>query len=72
MTVRAFEGHAPRIPASAYMDAQALVVGDAEFGADSSVWPMDRAAGVGRHYQLQCPQGIAGRAQSAASAAPAP
>lgn len=40
MTVRAFEGHAPRVPASAYVDAQALVLGDVELGADSSVWPM--------------------------------
>ena len=40
MTVRAFEGRAPRVPASAYVDAQALVVGDVELGADSSVWPM--------------------------------
>ena len=40
MTVRAFEGHTPRVPASAYVDAQALVVGDVELGADSSVWPM--------------------------------
>ena len=40
MTVRAFEGHTPRVPGSAYVDAQALVVGDVELGADSSVWPM--------------------------------
>ncbi len=40
MTVRSFEGHAPCIAESAYVDTQALVLGDVEIGADSSIWPM--------------------------------
>ncbi len=40
MAVRNFEGHQPRIAASAYVDAAALVIGDVQIGADTSVWPM--------------------------------
>ncbi len=40
MSIRTFEGHAPRIADSAYVDAQALVIGDVHLGEDSSVWPM--------------------------------
>ena len=40
MTIRPFEGHAPKLGAAAYVDEHALVVGDVEIGDDSSVWPM--------------------------------
>ncbi len=40
MTVRNFEGMQPRIDATVRVDATALVIGDVEIGADSSVWPM--------------------------------
>ncbi len=39
MTVRTFEDIAPRIAASAYIDARALVVGDVTIGPDASLWP---------------------------------
>lgn len=39
MTVRDFEAKHPRIAASAYIDPQALVIGDVEIGADASLWP---------------------------------
>jgi carbonic anhydrase/acetyltransferase-like protein (isoleucine patch superfamily) len=39
MPIRHFETKHPRIAASAYIDPQALVIGDVEIGADSSLWP---------------------------------
>lgn len=40
MTVRAYRNIVPTIAASAYVDAQAAVIGDVVIGPDSSVWPM--------------------------------
>ena len=40
MSIRNFEGHAPRIHASAFVDEQATVCGQVTIGADSSIWPM--------------------------------
>jgi carbonic anhydrase/acetyltransferase-like protein (isoleucine patch superfamily) len=40
MSIRSFEGHAPRIHPSAFVDEQALVCGRVTIGADSSIWPM--------------------------------
>lgn len=40
MTIERFEGVAPRIHATAYVADSALVTGDVEIGADSSLWPM--------------------------------
>lgn len=40
MTIRSFEGTKPHIAISAFVDETALVIGDVEIGADSSVWPM--------------------------------
>jgi len=37
--IRSFRGRKPQIAASAYIDPQAVVVGDVTIGADSSVWP---------------------------------
>ena len=45
MSVRAFEGHAPRIHATAFVDEQAMVGGQVSIGADSSVWPMSVVRG---------------------------
>lgn len=39
MPLRPFESKHPRIAASAYIDPQALVIGDVEIGADASLWP---------------------------------
>ncbi len=39
MNIRGFEGRVPRIAAGAYIDPMALVIGDVEIGADSSLWP---------------------------------
>lgn len=37
--LRSFRGRKPQIAASAYVDLQAVVIGDVSIGADSSVWP---------------------------------
>lgn len=38
--IRAFEGHRPRIAEDAWIDETAVVIGDVEIGAGSSVWPL--------------------------------
>lgn len=37
--IRTFRGRAPQIPASVYVDLQAVVIGDVAVGEDSSIWP---------------------------------
>ncbi|MEN8762186.1 MAG: gamma carbonic anhydrase family protein [Thiogranum sp.] len=45
MSVRRFEGRQPDIHPTAYIDEQALVVGEVSIGKDSSVWPMSVVRG---------------------------
>jgi carbonic anhydrase/acetyltransferase-like protein (isoleucine patch superfamily) len=45
MTVRGYQGNRPRIAASAYVDASAVVIGDVTVGEDASLWPMVVARG---------------------------
>lgn len=45
MTVQTFEGRMPRLHSTAYVADSALVLGDVEIGADSSLWPMSVARG---------------------------
>jgi len=45
MTIRAYQGIEPRIAASAYVDASAVVIGDVTIGEDASLWPMVVARG---------------------------
>jgi carbonic anhydrase/acetyltransferase-like protein (isoleucine patch superfamily) len=40
MSIRSHAGQVPKISASAYIDPDAVVIGDVEIGAGSSVWPM--------------------------------
>jgi len=40
MTIRSFEGKTPVVPATAYVDETALVIGDVTLGEDVSIWPM--------------------------------
>ncbi|MEX2525210.1 MAG: gamma carbonic anhydrase family protein [Gammaproteobacteria bacterium] len=40
MTVRSFQKKHPTVPASAFVDETALVIGDVTIGEDSSIWPM--------------------------------
>jgi len=37
--IRSYRGQMPEIAASAYIDPQAVVIGDVAIGEDSSVWP---------------------------------
>ena len=37
--IRAYQGRLPQIAASAYIDAQAVIIGDVTIGEQSSVWP---------------------------------
>lgn len=39
MALYAFEGRAPRIDPSVYVDPTAIVIGDVEIGPEASVWP---------------------------------
>jgi carbonic anhydrase/acetyltransferase-like protein (isoleucine patch superfamily) len=45
MTLRGYQGIHPRIAASAYVDASAVVIGDVTIGEDASLWPMVVARG---------------------------
>ena len=36
--IRAFQGHTPVVPASAYVDASAQLIGDVSLGEQASVW----------------------------------
>ncbi|MCP3663484.1 MAG: gamma carbonic anhydrase family protein [Gammaproteobacteria bacterium] len=38
--VRPFDGHTPQIGEDVWIDPTALVIGDVEIGAQSSIWPM--------------------------------
>ncbi|WP_029043507.1 gamma carbonic anhydrase family protein [Cupriavidus sp. WS] len=40
MSLRSFQGKAPRLGDRVFVDASAVLIGDIEIGADSSVWPM--------------------------------
>jgi carbonic anhydrase/acetyltransferase-like protein (isoleucine patch superfamily) len=40
MAIRAYKNVMPIVAPSAYVDDAAVVIGDVELGADSSVWPM--------------------------------
>jgi carbonic anhydrase/acetyltransferase-like protein (isoleucine patch superfamily) len=37
--IRSFRGRTPKIPASAYIDPEAVIIGDVVIGEQSSVWP---------------------------------
>ncbi len=40
MTIRDYQGKAPKIAKSAYVDESAVVIGNVTVGEDSSLWPM--------------------------------
>ena len=40
MAIRSFQHHTPRLGERAFVDRSAVVLGDVEIGADSSVWPL--------------------------------
>ena len=40
MAIRSYQQFTPQLGERAFVDASAVVLGDVEIGADSSVWPM--------------------------------
>jgi carbonic anhydrase/acetyltransferase-like protein (isoleucine patch superfamily) len=40
MSVRSFKGTTPKLGTAAYVDENAVVIGDVELGEDASIWPM--------------------------------
>lgn len=40
MTIRTYQGKTPSLGERVFVDASAVVIGDVELGADSSVWPL--------------------------------
>lgn len=40
MTIRSFQGKAPQLGERVLVDPSAVVIGDVEIGADSSIWPL--------------------------------
>lgn len=40
MAIRTYQNHTPRLGERAFVDSSAVVIGDVEIGADSSVWPL--------------------------------
>ena len=40
MSIRPFQQHTPTLGARAFVDRSAVVIGDVEIGADSSIWPL--------------------------------
>ncbi|WP_397450745.1 gamma carbonic anhydrase family protein [Pseudomonas sp. NA-150] len=40
MTIRKYQSHTPVLAEGAFVDRSAVVIGDVEIGADSSVWPL--------------------------------
>ncbi|OGT19543.1 MAG: gamma carbonic anhydrase family protein [Gammaproteobacteria bacterium RBG_16_57_12] len=57
--IRDFQGTLPRIDATVYVDEAAVVIGDVEIGADSSIWPLTVVRGdvhrirIGRRTNIQ-------------------
>ena len=52
MPIHPFEGHAPRIHPTAFVDATAAVIGDVEIGEDSSIWPLCVLRGDVHHIRI--------------------
>ena len=40
MTIRNYQNHTPVLAEGAFVDHSAVVIGDVEIGADSSIWPL--------------------------------
>ncbi|MEM8007070.1 gamma carbonic anhydrase family protein, partial [Morganella morganii subsp. sibonii] len=40
MTIRSYQGKTPLLGERVFVDPSAVLVGDIEIGADSSVWPL--------------------------------
>ncbi|MCW8918299.1 MAG: gamma carbonic anhydrase family protein [Gammaproteobacteria bacterium] len=52
MAIRPFQGQLPQIAEGAFVDEQAVVIGDVQIGADSSIWPMAVLRGDVNHIRI--------------------
>ena len=52
MPVRPYRGILPKLAPGAWVDPAALVIGDVELGADTSVWPMAVVRGDVNHIRI--------------------
>lgn len=59
MSIKSFNNITPSFDSSVYIDDSAVIVGDVEFGTDSSVWPLVAARGdvnvirIGKRTNIQ-------------------
>jgi carbonic anhydrase/acetyltransferase-like protein (isoleucine patch superfamily) len=58
MPIRSFEQVSPAIDPTAWIDDSAVVIGDVEIGADSSVWPQCVLRGDVNRIQVGCRSSI--------------
>lgn len=58
MAIRAYRQHQPKIGEGVYIDETAVVIGDVEIGAGSSVWPCAVARGDVNHIRIGCNSNI--------------
>lgn len=52
MATRSFQGKTPKLGDGVFVDDTALVIGDVQVGADSSLWPMSVARGDVNHIRI--------------------
>ena len=52
MPVRPYRGILPKLASGAWVDPAALVIGDVELGADTSIWPMAVVRGDVNHIRI--------------------
>lgn len=52
MDIRAYQGKSPRIANDVYVDPAAVIIGDVEIGASSSVWPLAVIRGDVHHIRI--------------------
>ena len=58
MAIRAYRQYLPKIGAGVYIDDAAVVIGDVEIGAGSSVWPCAVARGDVNYIRIGCNSNI--------------
>ena len=52
MSIRPYKNISPKLADSVFVDPSAVVIGDVEIGADSSVWPMAAIRGDTHHIRI--------------------
>lgn len=52
MTIRKFNNHNPQIDQTAYIDQDAIIIGEVQVEADASIWPMAVIRGDVNHIRI--------------------